>query len=95
MKSLPNCCLIILADNPQHSPSWLRPGACGDHQGHRGCGYSGAFNLFLTFSYVATPLGMFTQALLPGAGLAAVSGCRGRDFEALVTILSITSSHFL
>lgn len=32
------------------------------------------FNLFLTFLYVATPpplLGMFTQALLPGAGLAA------------------------
>lgn len=35
--------LIILADNPQHPASWLRPGACGDHHGYRGCGCSGAF----------------------------------------------------
>lgn len=56
--------------------------------------------VFNCFSYVATPpplLGMFTQAPLPGAGLAAafLGRQRGRDFGALVTILLITSSLFL
>lgn len=64
-------------------------------------GHSGAFSIyFLThFTYVASPpplLGVFTQALLHAgpAWLQSFWGGRGQGLGALVTIVSITSSHF-
>lgn len=57
------------------------------------------FNFFYSFSYVAShPSLRGHLCRLCSLGLAWLSsfrGGRGRDFEALVTIHDITSSHFL